>query len=153
MRRLSLLLTVLTIAAAYPSALAQSKPNFSGIWVGISPSEAVGHQTELRHTPTTLSFVNVSDGRIETFALDGKERISESTVANNEKVITATTYSWVGDKVVGTRVTTSPLRRTVELKQIFSLDAAGRLVIEISQVEANLRSQSKTVVSIRKTAK
>ncbi len=133
-----------------PEAVTQAKPNFSGTWVGISPAHAVGHQEQIRHTATTLSFVNLSDGKIISYELDGKERLSESTDANGEKMTTSSTYSWLGDKVVIAKVTSSPVQRTVESKQIFYLDSTGRLVTEFSQVEDNFRSQSMTMVSTKK---
>lgn len=134
-----------------PATVTQAKPDFSGTWVSVSPTEAIGHQQEIRHTPTTLSFVRASDGQIVSYPLDGKERISESKEAEGERVITATTSSWIGDKVAIVKVTTSPLRRTVELKQVFYLDSTGRLVVEFSQATTGFPLQSMTMVCTKKT--
>ena len=70
---------LLLIALLGASVGAQTKPNFSGTWIVVTPAEGAGQEEVVRHTATTLStsHASSSDGHDATYKLDGTESRNE----------------------------------------------------------------------------
>jgi hypothetical protein len=85
---LSLLATPLT---------ARQKPNFSGTWIAVSPTEAAGQVQTVKQTETTLTRGHDSSGggHSFTYKFDGTE--SRFVVHHTPTLATA---SWDGDKLL-----------------------------------------------------
>ena len=149
-RRATALFTLVVCSAAVAMA-AQSKPDFTGTWIIVSPAEGAGQEQEVRHTATTLSKGHASsgDGHHATYKLDGTESRNEIT-SHGEPIVTLSKALWDGDKVVITNATTYPDGRKLESKETWSLDSTGRLVIEMSMTMPGMPTQSMTVVHKKK---
>ena len=149
MNRGVLLAAVIAFASAV--GLAQSKPNFSGTWIVVTPAEGAGQEQEVRHTATTLSKGHASEGggHNATYKLDGTDSRNEIT-SHGEPIVTISKALWDGDKVVITSATTYPDGRKTETKETWSLDSTGRLVIEMSMTMTGMPAQSMTVVHRKK---
>ena len=149
-RRATALFTLIVCSAAVAIA-AQTKPNFSGTWVVVTPADGAGQEEEVRHTATTLSTGHASEGggHSATYKLDGSES-RNSITSHGQEIVTLSKALWDGDKVVITNATTYPDGRKLESKETWSLDSTGRLVIEMSMTMTGMPPQSMTVVHRKK---
>jgi hypothetical protein len=97
---------------------AQAKPNFSGLWLAVSPAEAAGQEQRVRHTDTTLSTSHDSegDGHATTYKLDGSESRNELTT-HGEKIVTLSKAQWPAPSSPPSVSTTYPDGPVVHLKQ------------------------------------
>jgi hypothetical protein len=126
---------------------AQKKPNFSGTWVSDAAATAVANGVSapaetkappanansmvIKHTAETLTVERKGPSGPQTFAypLDGKEH--EITVG---RLTMKATSKWDGDKLA--IEITRPLgdgQTMATTTSIYSLDGAGKLVLEIKQ--------------------
>jgi hypothetical protein len=144
------LFTLLACASAVAIG-SQSKPNFSGTWVAISPAEAMGQEQRVRHTATTLSTGHDSEGggHQETYKLDGSESRNELT-SHGEPIVTLSKAGWDGDKVVITSATTYPNGNKLDSKETWSVNPEGQLVIEFTQTITGQPTQHLTLVHRKK---
>jgi hypothetical protein len=134
-------------------AMAQSLPNFSGIWEPITSPGTLGTSVTqtVTHTDTTLTLGHASQGGGHRFVykLDGSP--NHSTLMHVESVATVS----VGrDTLTIARVDRYPDGRIRENTQVWSLDAAGNLVIEATDgLRGNTPEKRKTVYKKRTLAK
>ena len=110
-------------------ASAQNVPNFSGTWEPLrssDPTATMAVQT-VRQTETTLTIGHDSamGGHKFIYKLDGSE--NRSTLMNIESTAKVSVAS---DTITITRVDQYPDGRVRDTTQVWSLDAAGNLVIE-----------------------
>jgi hypothetical protein len=119
------------VVIASVAASAQSKPDFSGRWVAVSPAEAAGQEQVVRHTATTLSTGHAAEGSDHgaTYKLDGTESRNQ-TPSHGEQIVTISKAVWDGNKILITDATTYPDGRKSDSKSVWSIDGEGRLVIE-----------------------
>ena len=144
------LFAVVVFASAMLSA--QQKPNFTGTWLIVTPTEAAGQEQVVRHTPTTLATGHASegDGHNASYKLDGSESRNELT-SHGEPIVTISKAAWDGTKVVITSATTYPDGRKMDSKQTWSLDAEGRLVIEHRQSMTGQPARLMTLIHTKKS--
>ena len=144
------LFAVVVFASAMLSA--QQKPNFTGTWLIVTPTEAAGQEQVVRHTPTTLATGHASegDGHNAAYKLDGSESRNELT-SHGEPIVTISKAAWDGTKVVITSATTYPDGRKMDSKQTWTIDAEGRLVIEHTRTQAGQPPMTVTIVHTKKT--
>ncbi len=147
--RLGLFAAAVLVSASVVGA--QQKPDFTGTWVVVSPAEAAGQEQVVRHTATTLSTGHEStgDGHNAAYKLDGSESRNELT-SHGQAIVTISKAVWDANTVVITIATTYPDGRKLDSKQTWSMDEAGRLVIEHSQTMTGQPARSGTVVHTRK---
>jgi hypothetical protein len=147
----SLLRAIPFVVLGLATLSAQQKPNVSGRWVGVSPSEAAGQEQFVKHEGTTLTTSHASegDGHRAVYSLDGKES-RNVIVSHGEEIVTMSQAAWNGPKLTLTSATTYPDGRKMRSTQIWSLDAEGRLVIEFSQTMDGQPAMTMTVVSVKK---
>jgi hypothetical protein len=140
---------VLLLAAA--SIVGAQKPNFSGTWIVVTPSEAGGQEQVVRHTETTLSTGHASEGggHSATYKLDGTESRNELT-SHGETIVTLSKAQWVGDKITITSSTTYPDGRKLESTETWSMNSAGLLVIEMTQLMTGQSVRTTTVIHRKK---
>jgi hypothetical protein len=143
------LLAVFVIASLATSA--QSKPDFSGTWVGVSPAEFAGQETQVRHTATTLSTGHAAEGGDHgaTYKLDGSESRNQ-TPSHGEQIVTISKAVWDGNKIVITEASTYPDGRKSDSKSVWSIDGEGRLVIEHTRTIAGQTPFAVTLVHKKK---
>lgn len=115
------------------AASAQQKPNFSGRWVIVSPAEGAGREQIVTQDDKTLSVEQVSatGGRKMTYPLDGIER-RQAIASRGADITIMSRAAWDGDRIVITTNTVYPGMKT-QAKDVWSLDAQGRLVIDSSE--------------------
>lgn len=144
---------IVLIGIAFATGIeAQQKPDFTGTWVVVTPADSAGQEQFVRHTSTTLSAGHASegDGHNATYKLDGSESRNELG-SHGQVIVTISKAVWEGAKVVITSTTTYPKGEKMNSKQIWSMDADGRLVIEHTQTMAGQPTRSGTVVHTKKT--
>jgi hypothetical protein len=147
MHRSLSLVAVGVVALAGAVAGAQSKPDFSGTWIIVTPAEAAGQEQQVQQTATTLTTGHASEGggHAMTYKLDGTETRNVLT-SHGEDIVSLSKAAWDGNKLVITTVTTYPDGRKLDAKQIWSLNAEGALVVEHTQAMAELKPTRLTVV-------
>src|SRR5688572_20488383 len=98
LRRAASLCTLIVCAVAW-SIAAQSTPNFTGIWVTVSPADAAGQEQEVRHTATTLSTGHASEGggHHASYKLDGSESRNELFFFSSRRRHTRFDCDWSSD--------------------------------------------------------
>ena len=149
MSRLSAVLCAYAFAMTLTQA--QTKPNFTGTWIVVTPSAAAGQEAQVRHTETMLSTGHASEGggHQASYKLDGTESRNELT-SHGGKIVTISKAAWEGAKVVITSATTYPDGRTMESKETWSLDPAGHLVVETTQLMTGQSLRTMTVIHRKK---
>ncbi len=150
--RQKLLLTVLTaITLGVVAIAAQQKPNFSGRWVTVSPTEAAGQEQVVTHDAATLTTGHASEGggHGAVYKLDGTESRNVLT-SHGEPIVTRSKAAWSGAQLTITSNTTYPDGRTRESKEVWSLDAEGRLVIEVNLTVSGQQPMTIKMVSVKK---
>ena len=132
MRRITsaLALSIFFVAVAF----AQQKPNFTGKWVAISPADAGGGTQTITHTDAKLSIVHGSSGDDHNleFILDGKEHRSVMPTHGSE-IVTLYTATWKGDQLTMISKSTYPNGNVLDQTQVWSLDAKGQLIIDLTE--------------------
>ena len=114
---------VLSAASLFGQAPA-SHPSFAGTW---APVEGVSPAVNLVVTQTAAGLTATSgDGHVIECSLDGKTTKQKDENAD----VTAT---WNGPSLVLTIVTTSDFGDTNIVKQTWSLDAKGQLILETAR--------------------
>ena len=128
MRTRPLLAVVLTVAAAVAVPLAQSRPDFTGTWVVVSPADAAGQEETLAQEARTLAMGHASEGghHRRTYRLDGTET-KWVLQSHGEDVVTTSRAVWEGTTLVITAVTQYPGDRILDARHTLSLTTDGQL--------------------------
>jgi hypothetical protein len=139
---------IVLLAAA---AAAQNKPNFTGTWAIVSEKKE-SRQTDqvVGQTATTLAIGHASEGgrHQAVYRLDGTENKNVIS-SHGGQIVSISKASWTGDKLTITTATTYPNGRKRDDKQIWSLDAEGRLIVEYTQSTAQGPKTGKTIYTKR----
>lgn len=148
MRKPGLMLAAIALMAVTINAQSSTKPNFSGTWVQVSPADGAGAERVITHTATTLAEqheANGPDHELE-FVLDGKEHPSGQVgEGSGHEMIGHYKATWDGARLVIDQVTDYQSGFHREAKQVWSLDAKGQLVIDLS---TNMPDGSKMQLAI-----
>lgn len=147
--RASIVAVSLFLLAALLSGF--QKPNFSGRWVVVSPADASGEEEVVQQDATSLSVSHDSEGggHRTVYKLDGTE--SRNVIGSHEsEIVTLSKASWQGDRLAITSVTTYPDGRILNQKEMWSLDAKARLVIDVTQVMQGRPPMTVTVIHTKK---
>jgi hypothetical protein len=122
-------LTAAGLAVLLGTALAaQQKPNFSGTW---APADGKGREQVVEHTATSLAIGDPESrgGRRFVYKLDGTET-RNVTPSHAGDIVTVSKVSWDGNRIVLSSTTSYPDGRRRDDRQVWSLDAEGRLLVE-----------------------
>jgi hypothetical protein len=111
---------------------AQTKPNFSGTWVYVSPAESAGQEQTIKHDATTFTTSHASEGggHSFTYQLDGTDSPNE-VHSHGDQIATRAKATWAGDQLVIVEVVAYPDGRKLDKKTSYLLDPQGQLNIEI----------------------
>lgn len=128
----------LVVAAAWSTTVlvgaAQSRPNFSGVWIAIGQSE--GSEFVVRQDAKTIRLGHDSEGggtdHIEVYNLDGTETTTKWPSHGDFIVITGKA-TWEKEKLVVRATVVYPDGRRMATTWGLSLDESGRLVLESTQ--------------------
>ena len=130
------------------TAAAQQKPNFTGKWTVVSPADAIagGPQT-ITHTDTTLRLVHGAEGADHNleFILDGKEHRSLMP-SHGSEIVTLYTATWKGDKLTIASKSTYPNGNVLDQLQVWSLDAKGQLIVDLTETFTGRPAKTTQVV-------
>ncbi len=139
------------VALGVVAIAAQQKPNFSGRWVVVSPADAAGQEQVVTHDATTLTTGHASEGggHGASYKLDGTESRNVLT-SHGEPIVTLSKATWSGAQLTITSNTTYPDGRKRESKEVWSLDAEGRLVIEVNLTVSGQQPMTLKMVSVKK---
>ena len=142
----SVIVVIALMVAA--SLTAQQKPNFSGTWVAVSPSDAAGQVQTVRQTETTLTRGHDSrgGGHSFTYTFDG----TESRTVSGHVAVTLATASWDGDKLVLVHRTTYQDGRVRHAKFVWSINAQGELVADFTEQFEGKEETRMRIVSRRR---
>ena len=143
MRLLRTVLTVSALLILAGAVNAQSRPNFSGRWVGVAPEDNAGERIDVTHTDTSLTEAHGNEHSI-THKLDGTT--SRNTFPSHDtEIVMVSTAQWVGKTLVVKITTTYSAGNKVETRQIWSLDADNRLNIEFTN---HMNSPTEQVIKL-----
>lgn len=134
MTRGRVLLVVIGAVLLVAAASGQQRPNFSGRWVIVSPPDAAGEEQIVKQDATTLTTEHASEGsgHRAVYKLDGTESRNVLTVHDSD-IVTSSKASWDGSRLTITSATSYADGRRVDQSQVWSLDADGRLIIEVTE--------------------
>jgi hypothetical protein len=124
------LVFVAAVSCLVAALAAQQRPNFSGRWVQESPADGAGQEQIVKHDATTLSTEHGSEGGSHraVYELDGTT--SRNAIGSHgSEIITESQASWQDDRLTIASTTTYPDGRRRLATEVWSLDAAGKLVI------------------------
>jgi hypothetical protein len=144
---------VLVPFAGAPGASAheQQHPNFSGRWVIVEPAKGAGQEQVIKHDDKMLSKTPVSErgGPPATYQIDGIEHRTVMSMGG-EQIAIVTKAAWEGNTLVVTIVENYPNGMKLNVKEVWSLDAQGRLVVEQTESAERQKPQVMRVVLQKK---
>ena len=113
---------------------AQQKPDFSGTWVVVSPADSAGQEETIKQDDKTLTKSHASEGggHSRTVRLEGTE-VRNVITSHGDEIVTLSKASWDGSLLIVTETTTYPDGRKSNSREVWSIDAEGRLNIEFTQ--------------------
>jgi hypothetical protein len=138
MKLMRALVCIVAVAlAAAVTVSAQGKPDFSGKWTLVSPADSAGQVLVVKQDARTLSSVHPSEGDDHNivFNLDGSER-RNALSSHGAEIVAMAKAVWNGNDLVITEAVTYPAGNRADTKQIWSLDATGRLLIDHTYTSA-----------------
>jgi len=143
---------VLTTAIVLTAvAGAQQKPDFSGRWVVVSPPEGAGHEQVVTQDAKTLTAELLSEGGSHkmTYQLDGLEHRNTMTFRGAE-IVMMSTASWDGNRIVINTRTVYTNGMKTSAKEVWSMDAQGRLVVDYAESGPPASGPAMKVIYTRK---
>jgi hypothetical protein len=150
-RSLGLPLIAASLLAMATLAPAQQRPNFSGTWIALSPSDQAGLEETIVHTATELTFTHDSEGggHAFVFKLDGSE--SRHVMPSHDgEIVSLAKVTWEGDKLVIRQATQYPDGRKIEARSTLALNTDGQLVREAAATIDGQAQPTITVVARKK---
>jgi hypothetical protein len=113
----------------------QQKLDFSGRWMTVSPEMAKGNEQIVEQTASTLTVRHASGGggHRSVYSLDGTE--SRNVIkSHGSEVVTVSKAEWQGEQLIITSKTTFADGREIDTRQTWSLNAEGRLVVDVTDM-------------------
>ena len=144
--------TLVAVVGA-PATLArmQQRPNFSGRWVIVEPPKGAGLEQIIKHDDKMLSKTPVSErgGPPVTYQLDGMEHRAVMSMGG-EQIVSVTKALWEGNSLVVTILESYPNGMKLSIREVWSLDAQGRLVIDQTESAERQKPQVMKIVLQKK---
>jgi len=146
--RLFRTLLIAWIALGTLSVSAQSRPNFSGHWITVLPEDSAGEAIDVTQTATMLTEAH---GKEHAFIhkLDGTPS-RNAFPSHDAEIVMLSTTAWDENRLVVNINTTYSAGNKVQVKQVWSLDASGRLNIELTD-HVGTASQTVTTLVYKKS--
>ena len=143
------LIALLVAALVVAGVSAQERPNFSGTWIVSPPSKSAGKEHVIKHDAASLS--TTIGRRPVTYPLDGTEHSSQVPMSG-DVIRVSTRAAWEKDRVVITVRTAYPTGMKTVTRETWSLDAKGRLIIDIVETMEGLPNKPdiQQIVLVRK---
>ena len=133
-RFVAILVACALVAGAGVLARGQQRPNFSGRWAIVIPEKGAGQEQVIKHDEKTLTKTPVSQrgGPPATYQIDGVEHRSVMAMGD-EQIVIVSRAAWEGNTLVILTNETYPTGQKLTIKEVYSLDDQGRLVIDWSE--------------------
>ena len=144
--RLGLAALALLSVALSAAAGAAQRPSFSGTWVIVSPEKSAGQEQVVKQDDKMLSLT--ARGRTVVHQLDGVER-KETRAMRGGEIVMLSKAVWEGNTIIITIATTYPNMKTTS-REVWSIDAQGRLLIEFTETAENQQSRTVKAILTRK---
>jgi hypothetical protein len=130
----AIVLTAVASAQQKPAQKPQPKPNFSGRWVIVSPEKGAGQEQIITQDAKTLTTEHASEGGGHkiVYQLDGIEH-RNAIPSHGAEIVMMSTAAWDGDRIVITIRTDYPNGMKTTAREVWSLDAQGRLVVDATE--------------------
>ena len=127
------------------------RPNFSGRWAIVQPAKGAGMEQVIKHDDKTLSKTPVSErgGPPSTYQLDGVERRSVIPMSGQE-IVVLTKAAWEANTLVIVTTESYPTGQKLTVKEVWSIDVQGRLVIDVTETAERQPPQSMKVILQKK---
>ena len=140
------------VAVAMISAhAAQPRPNFSGRWIVVSPEKGKGVEQIVTHDAKALTVENTRQGPAmrQTYLLDGLEH--KNTMSARGARITITYRAvWEKNALAISSSQLYPNGMKVQLRDVWSLDAKGQLVIDSTESGPGGTGPATRIVHVKK---
>jgi hypothetical protein len=142
---------VAAVGAPDASARAEQRPNFSGRWVIVQPEKGAGQEQIIKHDDKMLSKTPVGDrgGPPATYQIDGVEHRAVLPM-RGEQIVTVSKAAWEGNTLVVTILESYPNGMKLSVREVWSLDAQGRLVVDATESAQGQKPQVMKVVLQKK---
>jgi hypothetical protein len=150
MKTLARILAAVVVLATVAGA--QQRPNFSGRWVITSPPEGAGREQVVTQDEKTLTVEqSSSSGQRKTIhQLDGVER-QQALPMRGQEITVLSKAVWEGDRIAITSNTSYPNGMKTQSREVWSLDAQGRLVIDYTEIGPTGSAPAMKVVFVKKS--
>ena len=131
---------------------AQQKPDFSGRWVQLEPSEGAGTEERIIHDlkANTLTFDHDSTegghSHKRAYKLDGSE-VRNTLPSHGSEIVILSKAIWIGNQISITEVATYPGGRRMDRKGTWSIDSGGQLIVEVTET---IDGKTTTIRSVAK---
>lgn len=140
------------LAGTLMSALivGQTRPDFSGHWVPVSPPEIAGDSRQtvtIRQTATTLAMIHPSErgSHSITYNLDGSDR--RTTPESHAGIEIMGSATWKGERLVFREAWSGPKAgASADILYVIWLDAQGRLVFDLTEPGPDGRPRRLTAI-------
>jgi len=143
--RTSLVAVVMLCGA---SLAAQKKPDFSGRWVSVGPAKGPGTEQVVTQDDKSLTTQRPDGTRKTVYQLDGVERRMPppSSGGMAAEITFMGSAKWDGDRLVVLTTITHGSNGKQQLRDVWSLDKQGQLVIETTEIGPDGRSETKRTI-------
>ena len=128
-------LAIASVIVVVASLGAQSRPNFSGTWVAANPPKLPAREYVVKHDDKTLT--SPLGRRVVVYQLDGSEQQSQVPFSG-DVIRVSTRATWEKDRIVITIRTAYPTGMKTVIRETWSLDAQGRLIVDIVETMEGL---------------
>jgi hypothetical protein len=114
---------------------AQKRPDFTGTWIVSVPAKSAGKEYVVKHDDKSLH--TTMSRRPTTYLLDGTEQLSQVPMSG-DVIRISTRAGWEKDRIVIIENTAYPTGMKTTVRETWSLDAKGQLVIDTVETMAGL---------------
>ena len=152
-RLVAILVACALVAGAGVIARDQQRPNFSGRWAIVIPEKGAGQEQVIKHDEKTLTKTPVSQrgGPPATYQIDGLEH-RRVMAMRDEQIVIVTKAAWEGNTLVIVTNESYPTGQKLTIREVWSLDDQGRLVIESSETAERQPPRVMKIVMQRKSS-
>jgi len=153
MRVIRLTVAVLIMIGGAASISAQQKPDFTGHWVILGSGKGPAQEQLVTVDEKTLTTARPDGTRKTIYQLDGVERRMALPSAGTRTAGDITVLSsakWDGNRIVITTTTSYENGMRTQGKDVWSIDAQGRLVIDYTETGPGAPPQISKFVFTRK---
>ena len=119
---------IVALLALSAGLRAGQKPDFNGTWIVAPPARSAGKEHVVKVDAKSLT--STIGRRPVTYTLDGSEQLSQVPIGGDVARL-STRAAWEKDRVVITVRTAYPTGMKTLIRETWSLDSQGRLVIDI----------------------